>query len=100
MVIATGGPDAQNSLPFDGYDGDPTRHVKDRLRWSGYPFLWRVRCELCAGVLVLTGWVPTDHLKQMAQELAQHTSGVGQVENRLQVTSSARWVPQSAAAAG
>jgi hypothetical protein len=30
--------------------------------------------------------VPTFHLKQLAQALASHTPGVGQIENCVQVT--------------
>jgi osmotically-inducible protein OsmY len=59
--------------------------VMARLRRSGQPFLWSVRCEVTAGVVILLGAVPTFHLKQMAQELAVHTAGVVQFENRLEV---------------
>ncbi len=65
---------------------DPANLIANRLRRSGYPFLRGVKCEVCDGVTILSGIVPTFHLKQVAQELASHTPGVGQIENRLRVT--------------
>ncbi|HWA97088.1 MAG TPA: BON domain-containing protein [Pirellulales bacterium] len=60
--------------------------VAARFRRSGYPFLRGVCCSLNRGIVILTGRVPTFHLKQLAQALAAHTPGVYQVENRLHVT--------------
>ena len=56
------------------------------LRRSGYPELSAVECQVCMGVALLTGVVPTFHLKQLAQSLAAHTPGVCQVVNHLLVT--------------
>lgn len=76
---------------------EPASLVAARFRRSGYPFLWGVSCECSEGVMTLSGIVPTFHLKQVAQELAAHTSGVRQVKNDLHVTSSARRASCSAA---
>lgn len=64
---------------------DSASRVAARLRRSGYPALRDIRCELCDNVLVLTGAVPTFHLKQLAQVLALRTPGVRYVENRVRV---------------
>ncbi len=79
-------------------EDDPASLVAARLRRSGYPFLRSVKCEVHSGVMVLSGSVPTFHLKQMAQELASHTPGVRQIENRLHVTSSMHRVEHRTAA--
>jgi osmotically-inducible protein OsmY len=65
---------------------DSASLVVERLRRSGYPFLRGIKCEDRDGITVLSGTVPTFHLKQIAQALASHTPGVRQIENRLQVT--------------
>jgi osmotically-inducible protein OsmY len=72
---------------FETRPNDACSLVAARLRRSGYPQLRSVQCEVRRGVARLTGTVPTFHLKQVAQELAAHTLGVWQVENRVQVTS-------------
>lgn len=70
---------------FQTHDDDPASRVAARLRRSGYPFLRAVKCEVDEGVTVLSGTVPTFHLKQLAQALASHTPGVRRIENRLHV---------------
>jgi hypothetical protein len=65
---------------------NPASLVCERLRGSGYSFLRGVKCEVHGGIAVLSGNVPTFHLKQVAQVLASHTPGVQQIENRLHVT--------------
>ncbi len=76
---------------------DPASLVAARLRRSGYPRLRGVKCEFQDGVTVLSGTVPTFHLKQLAQSLASHTPGVHQVDNRLSVTRATRRPPHTAA---
>ena len=73
------------SSGFESLGGDLASPVVARLRRSGYPFLRSVKCQDRDGVIVLSGIVPTFHLKQLAQELAAHTQGVGEVQNDLQV---------------
>jgi osmotically-inducible protein OsmY len=76
------------SSSFERFAGDLADSVADRLRSSGYPSLWSVKCEVRDGVVVLSGIVPTFHLKQVALKLATHTQGVGEVRNDVQVTGS------------
>ena len=45
---------------------DSASLVAARLRRSGYPFLRSVKCEVCDGVIVIFGEVPTFHLSQLA----------------------------------
>jgi osmotically-inducible protein OsmY len=71
----------------DRQDDNPASLVAGRLRRSGYPFLRSIKCEFRGGVTILSGTVPTFHLKQIAQALASHTPGVGQIENCVHVTS-------------
>jgi osmotically-inducible protein OsmY len=59
--------------------------VVARLRGSGYPHLGSVTCQISDGVAVLSGTVPSFHLKQLAQALAAQTEGVRQIDNRLHV---------------
>ena len=86
------------SNDFEPREDDPANLVAARLRRSGYPFLRSVKCEVRDGIAVLSGTVPTFHLKQVAQELSSHTPGVRQIENRLHVTSSTYRARRSAAA--
>jgi osmotically-inducible protein OsmY len=67
---------------------DPASLVASRLRRSGYPFLRGIKCEVRDDITVLSGSVPTFHLKQVAQEIAAHTQGVRLIENRVHVTNS------------
>jgi osmotically-inducible protein OsmY len=78
----------QASNRLEPREDDAASLVAARLRRSGYPFLRAVKCEVYEGVTVLSGTVPTFHLKQVAQALASHTPGVGQIDNRLHVSSS------------
>jgi len=88
----------QTSNRFEPREDDPASMVAGRLRRSGYPFLRAIRCEVHDGVTVLSGTVPTFHLKQLAQALASHTPGVRQIENRLHVTNSTYRTGRSTAA--
>jgi len=77
--------EADRSIDCQVQEDDPGTLVAARLRRSGYPFLSSVQCDVREGVACLSGTVPTFHLKQIAQELASHTPGVWQVDNRLHV---------------
>ncbi len=88
MLRAIADQQADRAHDFQPCEDDPASLVVARLRRSGYPFLWGVKCEVREGVAVLSGTVPTFHLKQLAQELASHTPGVRQIQNCLHVTSS------------
>lgn len=89
---------ADRRIDYQVHDADPASLVAARLRRSGYPFMRSIKCEFRGGVIVLSGTVPTYHLKQLAQELACHTPSVQQVENRLRVTSASSRTGRSTAA--
>ena len=52
---------------------------------SGYAALYFIDCELEGDRLVLSGQVPSYHLKQLAQVLAQRVDGIERIDNRLEV---------------
>lgn len=76
---------AERPTDFKVHD-DPASLVAARLRRSGYPYLCSIKCDVRDGVVVLSGTLPTYHLKQLAQSLALHTPGVREIENRVHVT--------------
>ena len=51
---------------------------------GGYPCLWKLRCELVEGKVVLHGVVSNYYMKQLAQEMVRST-GTAEVENRIEV---------------
>lgn len=56
-----------------------------QLRESPYNALREIDCRAQAGVVTLTGTVPSYHLKQVAQTLVGNLQGVQRVDNRLEV---------------
>jgi osmotically-inducible protein OsmY len=52
---------------------------------SGYAALAFVSCDINQNLVILSGSVPSYHLKQLAQVFAQRVEGVGRVDNRLEV---------------
>jgi hypothetical protein len=80
-------PDDEASWSDELQEYDAASRVAARFRRSGFPLLRAIKCELRDGVLVLSGAVPTYHLKQVAQSLALHTAGIRQIEDRVIVTS-------------
>ena len=78
--------EANRSIELQTHEDDPASLVAARFRRSGYASLCGIKCELHDGVLVLSGEVPTYHLKQLAQSLALHTASVRQIENCVKVT--------------
>jgi hypothetical protein len=61
------------------------RGVLDALVRSGYAALAFVGCDVQQNQVILSGCVPSYHLKQLAQVFAQRVEGVGRVDNRLEV---------------
>jgi hypothetical protein len=59
------------------------------LRRSPYYELHGISCEFSGGVLTLRGRAPTYYLKQLAQACVADVPGVVEVDNRVEVTSSA-----------
>jgi osmotically-inducible protein OsmY len=78
--------EASSSIELQTHEDDPASLVAARFRRSGYAVLCGIKCELYDGVLVLSGEVPTYHLKQLAQSLALHTANVRQIDNCVKVT--------------
>jgi hypothetical protein len=60
--------------------------VVHALASLGYPPLDAVDCEVAAGRVVLSGCLPSYHLKQMAQVAALRVAGAGHVDNQVVVT--------------
>ena len=56
-----------------------------RLRKSGYHQLHLVSCDFHEGVLTLSGYVSSFHLKQIAQTLIRGLDGIKEVDNCLEV---------------
>ena len=59
--------------------------AEGRLRRSAYVCLGAIRCEYRGGSLTLRGRLPTQHLKQVAQECVSGIVGVREVVNRIEV---------------
>lgn len=60
--------------------------VVGSLASLGYPSLIAVECEVASDRIVLSGALPSYHLKQMAQVAALRVAGPGRVDNRVVVT--------------
>jgi osmotically-inducible protein OsmY len=59
--------------------------VAGSLFECGRPALRVVRCDVSGDRVILSGAVPSYHLKQLAQAVAVRVAGVGRVENRIAV---------------
>ena len=55
------------------------------LRSSGYGLLTKLQCESAAGVVTISGAVPSFFLKQLAQEAVLRLAHVREVRNMVQV---------------
>lgn len=66
---------------------DRRERVVEAIASLGYPSLGGVDCEVAGDRIVLSGSVPSYHLKQMAQVAALRVAGPGRVDNRVVVTS-------------
>lgn len=62
-----------------------TRRIQEKLRQSPYRRLHMVSAEVQGGVAVLSGRVPSFHVKQVASCLLSDLEGLRRVENRLEV---------------
>jgi osmotically-inducible protein OsmY len=56
-----------------------------QLRSSGYLLLRRLDCKVTAGVVTVSGAVPTYHLKQVAQAILMRVASVREVHNVVEV---------------
>ncbi|WP_442482476.1 BON domain-containing protein [Aeoliella sp. SH292] len=59
--------------------------VRSAYRRYGYTQLDKVDCHVDRSTLVLTGELPTYHLKQVAQTIAMSLPQVAYVDNRITV---------------
>lgn len=71
---------------FDRRVDQLQERVVEALASLGYPSLAAVDCEVTSNRVVLSGRLPSYHLKQMAQVAALRVAGAGQVDNRVVVT--------------
>jgi hypothetical protein len=87
IAEAVASPEA--TLGFDGPGQERAARLRalalQALRSSGYSILGKLRCEVVEGVLVLSGVVPSFHLKQLAQTLVLKLRGIKRVENLVAV---------------
>jgi len=61
------------------------RKAEDQLRRSSYLSLRDISCIASDGVVYLHGCLPSNYLKQVAQEIASGVEGVRHVVNRIEV---------------
>jgi osmotically-inducible protein OsmY len=66
-------------------DASLRRAAVDVLSASGYGHLRILRCAVAAGVVTISGFVPSYFLKQMAQEVVLRLAHVRQVKNLVEV---------------
>lgn len=59
--------------------------VRSALYVAGYAPLRHLEIEICGGIVVLWGRVPTYYQKQLAQVTAQRVAGVRGIANGLEV---------------
>jgi hypothetical protein len=76
-----------NSIPLDRDLHELCNQVAQAIAALGYPSLRAVSCEAAADLIVLSGNLPSYHLKQMAQVAALRVAGRRRVDNRVVVTS-------------
>ncbi len=69
-------------------DPNPTfdRKIEQRLVGSGYRALHNLSCLVNDDVVYLRGCLPSQYLKQVAQEIALGMEGVRQVINEIEVS--------------
>jgi osmotically-inducible protein OsmY len=70
------------------YEDELVAAIRSALRATGYARLQNLEIELCRGVVVLSGEVPTYHQKQMAQVTVQRVDGIRGVANGVEVVCS------------
>ena len=70
--------------------------VKSAFRRHGYTQLDNVNCHVDRNTVVLTGELPTFHLKQVAQTIAMSLPQVAYIDNQIIVpTSTSNSVPRA-----
>jgi len=72
--------------PPSEFDCDLQRRVRAFLAGRHHQALRRLRVDVEADAVVLSGTVPTFHQRQVAVECAKHVAGVLRVVDRLNVS--------------
>jgi osmotically-inducible protein OsmY len=62
--------------------------IERALYGTGYPALRAVEVEIGRRIVALSGYVPSYHLKQLAQATAQRVAGTHAIENGIEVVCS------------
>ncbi|HUY88720.1 MAG TPA: hypothetical protein VMV10_08305 [Pirellulales bacterium] len=63
------------------------KRILAALRTAGYPELWSVRCHVSEDAVVLSGVLPSYHLKQVAQHAILVLNDPRVVKNLIEVSS-------------
>jgi len=66
------------------------REIEKRFVGSGYRAFHNLSCLVCDDVVHLRGCLPSQYLKQVAQEIALGMEGVRQVINEIEVSGPGR----------
>ena len=77
---------AGSSFAIDLRVDELRERVVRALASLGYPSLAAVDCEVSSNRVILSGCLPSYHLKQLAQVAALRVTGPGLVDNRVVVT--------------
>jgi hypothetical protein len=64
---------------------DPAEIAKRIYQASQYPMLKKLHCEFADGALIISGHLPSFHLKQLAQTMIRNVDGVTQIVNAVHV---------------
>jgi hypothetical protein len=81
----SGAEQPRSSVGRAGAATDPVALARSRLDRTGYAVLRRVRCEFRDGLLRLSGCLPTQYLKQVAQAVVADVEGIVTVVNEIEV---------------
>ena len=87
--------DALHSIKETSQDAATTTKVKTALALSKQVSAFDVNIDTRQGEVTLTGQVPSEEIKAMAGAIAQDTSGVKQLNNKLVIDPSARPNPET-----
>ena len=87
---ATRSVDAGSPRTTHGSDGQLIEAVQLALCATGHAPLRNLKIEMCRGVVVLWGRVPTHYQKQLAQVTAQRVDGIRGISNGLEVARARR----------
>ena len=85
-VHLSGGRLAGSPFTIDCRVDELRERVVRALASLGYPSLATVDCEVASNRVILSGRLPSYHLKQLAQVAALRVTGPGLVDNRVVVT--------------